>query len=55
VSLVDAPPALLALFVELVELGHDDGESCITIDDVTYGMMPSAKIDSCCSAPPRTG
>jgi hypothetical protein len=27
--------------------------SCITIDDVMYGMMPSAKIDSCSSAPPE--
>ncbi len=25
----------------------------MTIDDVTYGMMPSAKIDICCSAPPE--
>ena len=34
-------------------LGTTTVSSCITIDEVTYGMMPSAKIDMFCSAPPE--
>ena len=34
-------------------MGTTTVSSCITIDDVTYGMMPSAKIEICCSAPPE--
>ena len=43
-------PSLL----ELLELRDDDGQQLH--DDATretYGMMPSAKIDSCSSAPPE--
>ena len=32
--------------------GMTTRSSCTMIDDVMYGMMPSAKIDSCSSAPP---
>jgi hypothetical protein len=34
-------------------LGTTTVSSCITIDDVTYGMMPSVKIENCSSAPPE--
>ena len=34
-------------------MGTTTVNSWMTIDDVTYGMMPSAKIDMFCSAPPE--
>jgi hypothetical protein len=34
-------------------LGTTTVSSCITIDAVTYGMMPSVKIENCSSAPPE--
>src|SRR5215467_14186806 len=34
-------------------LGITTVSSCITIDEVTYGMMPSVKIENCWSAPPE--
>ena len=34
-------------------MGTTTVSSCIMIDAVTYGMMPSVKIDNCSSAPPE--
>ena len=52
--LVDLALTGLALFAQLFErLARPRSCSCKMMLAETYGMMPSAKIDSCSSAPPE--
>jgi hypothetical protein len=51
--LVEAPPPHLPFLLDLLQLGDDDGQQLQMIDALMYGMMPSAKIDICSSAPPE--